>query len=321
MRPPFYFCVCPDTWLIQERITQVIAAAGCVQWARQTFWGDEPLDASFWTALTMTGLLSILGNGRVLVIRRAHLLPVKTLGDMEPLLRRAKPDLWVFFCLEGEWKGKTPAVPATVGKQPYFQAAKKRGWVWEAPAYTESTLKEFVRQWAKKRKIGFASGVEASLLNVLPLDGARMRNELEKLELLLGERRQVESTDLGLLGGESAMNSFAFLKTVLTRTADLSAWRTVLADQNATGSGMLMPFLGLLQREVRILWQLLAGEDNKVALPPGIKREKKQLAALLGEDGLVRIWDLIFQAEWDLKTGRKQAEQIMEFLAANLARG
>jgi len=321
MRSPFFFCICPDVWLIQERIKDLTTVAGCGAWTRQTFWGDEPLPPSFWTALTMPGLLSLLGSGRILVLRRTHQLPVKTLSDMEPLLRASKPDLWVFFCLEGEWKDSTPAVPATVGKQTYFKAAKNKGWLWQSPGYTEQSLRSFVRQWAKDKGFAFDPGAEQALVNALPLDGARMHGELEKLELLLGERRRIAGEDLGLLSSASVMNNFAFLKSVLTSSKDLTAWRTVLADQTATGGGMLMPFLGLLQREVRILWQLLAGEDDKVALPPSIKREKKQFAVKLGEQGLARIWDLIFQAEWDLKTGRKQAEQIMEFMVANLAAG
>ncbi len=292
---------------------------GCGDWSRQTFWGDEPLDASFWKVLTMPGLLSVLGAGRILVLRQAHLLPVKSLSDMEPLLRRANPDLWVFFCLEGEWKGKTPAIPATVAKQPYFKAAKTKGWLWESPGFTEQSLQKFVQAWARKQGIGFARGVEARLLSILPLDGAQVRNELEKLELLLNERTQVTAADLELLGEQSALNSFAFLTAVLSSSADLSVWRTIFKDQTSTGAGMLMPFLGLLQRELRILWQLATGEEHKVALPPFVKREKKPLAAQLGEQGLARIWDLVFQAELDLKTGRKQADQILEFLAANLS--
>lgn len=293
--------------------------AGCGEWSRQTFWGDEPLDGSFWKMLTMPGLLSVLGGGRILVLRQAHHLPVKSLSDMEPLLRKAKSDLWVFFCLEGEWKGKTPAIPATVARQPYFKAARSKGWLWESPGFTEQSLREFVQSWARKQKVEFARGIEMRLLGILPLDGALVRNELEKLELLLGERRQVTAADLELLGEQSALNSFAFLKAVLSSSADLSVWRTIFTDQATTGAGMLMPFLGLLQRELRILWQLAAGEEHKVALPPFIKREKAKLAVQLGETGLARIWDLAFQAELDLKTGRKQADQILESLAANLS--
>jgi len=321
MRPPFFFCICPDAWLIQERIRELTEAAGCGAWSRQTFWGDEPLESSFWTALTMPGLLGLLGGGRVLVLRHAHRLLIKALNDMEPLLRRAKSDLWVFFCLEGDWKGNTPAVPAVLAKQPYFKAAQHRGWLWQSPGHTERSLREYVRHWAEQQGIDFAPGVEEALVRALPLDGARVRGELEKLELLLSDRRQVTTRDLGLLSGEAVMNTFAFLKAVLSSAADVTAWRTVFADQTASSSGMLMPFLGLLQREIRILWQLLAGEDNKVSLPPGIKQDKKRLALKLGERGLTRIWDLVFEAEFDLKTGRRRAEQIMERMVASLSRG
>lgn len=320
MRPPFYFCISPDAWLIQERIRSLVEAAGCGKWTRLFFWGDEALGHSFWAALTMPGLLSVLGSGRILVLRRAHLLPVKTLGDMEPLLRVAKPDLWVFLCLEGEWKSTAPAVPATVSKQPYFKAAKERGWLWQSPGVTEKNLKELILKWAGERGIAFAPGVLETLAGMLPLDGAGLRCELEKLDLLLGDRRLVAGQDLGLLGDQALMNNFAFLRSVLDGSADLATWRTVLAEQAASGTGLLMPFLGLLQRELRIMWQLLAGEDGNVALHPGAKQEKKRFAARLGEDGLTAMLDMVFRAELDLKTGRKDAEQILESLVATLSR-
>lgn len=319
MRPPFYFCICPDAWLIQEHIQGALQTSGCGEWTRQAHWGDEPLEKSFWTALTMPGLLGVLGRGRVLILRRAHLLPVKTLNDMAPLLRTAKPDLFLFLCLEGEWKARKPNVPAAVDKQPYYKAARHKGWIWQSPGYTPGTMMARVREWAAQRGIDFKPGVEESLAGILPLDGARLCGELEKLDLLLGQRRTVVASDLQTLGGQTVMDNFAFLKSVLTSSEDLTAWRTVLADQAASGSGMLMPFLGLLQWETRIMWLLLAGEEHKVHLPGWIKQQKKKLAASLGEHGLGRIWGLVFQAEWDLKTGRKGAEQIMESLLAGLS--
>lgn len=320
MRPPFYFCICPDTWLIQEHIKRTLQASGCGEWTRQAHWGDEPLEKSFWTALIMPGLLGVLGRGRVLILRRAHLLPVKTLNDMATLLRTAKPDLFLFLCLEGEWKTRKPNVPAAMDKQPYYMAARHKGWIWQSPGYTPGTMRARVREWAAQQGIDFKPGVEETLASILPLDGAQLCNELEKLDLLLGRRRTVVDSDLHALGGQTFMDNFAFLKSVLTSSDDLTAWRTVLADHAASGSGMLMPFLGLLQWEVRTMWLLLAGEERKVRLPDGIKQQKKRLASALGEQGLARICDLVFQAEWDLKTGRKGAEQIMESLVAGLSR-
>lgn len=320
MRPPFYFCICPDILLIKEHVRGVLEAAGCGEWTWQAFWGDEPLEKTFWTALSMPGLFGVMGRGRALALRRAHQLPVKTLNEMEPLMRTAKPDLCLFFCLEGEWKGGKPSVPETVGRQPYYKAALQRGWVWQSPGYTDGTMKAHVREWATQRGIDFKPGVEESLAGILPLDGAQLRNELEKLDLLLGQRRTLFPADLETLDSQTNLDNFAFLKSVLTSSGDLTAWRTVLADHVATGSGMLMPFLGLLQWEMRTMWLLLTGEEHKVRLHPGIKQQKKRLASSLGEQGLARICDLVFQAERDLKTGRKGAEQILEFLVAGLSR-
>ncbi|SMP47777.1 DNA polymerase III, delta subunit [Desulfonatronum zhilinae] len=305
--------------MIQREIHARVQAAGCGEWSRTTHWADEPLESGFWTTLSMPGLLSLLGQGRVLVLRRANVLTVKVWSDLEPLLRKGKPDLWVFFCLEGEWKGREPAVPAVLAKQPYFKAARKRQWVWESPGMTPQTLRNELKAWAKRRGVGFAPSVEETLAGLLPLDGARFGNELQKLELALGERRRVEASDLGLFGEPTSLDNFAFLRGMLQSSANLDVWQTVLLDREISNSGMLMPVLGLLQREMRILWLLNAGEDSAVNLPPYIKGEKKRLAAQLGEQGIARVIDLVFQAESDLKSGRKQADQILEYLVSSLS--
>ena len=305
--------------MIQRVIRERLQAAGCGEWSRTTHWADEPLESSFWSSLSMPGLLSLLGQGRVLVLRRANTLTVKVWSDLEPLLRKARPDLWTFFCLEGEWKGRTPAVPVAAAKQPFFSAARKRQWVWQSPGMTPRTLRSELTAWAKRRDIGFAPDVEEALAGLLPLDGARFSNELQKLELALGDRRQVTAADLKLFADAPGLDNFAFLRKALRSSADLDVWRTVLLDQESAGPGMLMPVLGLLQRETRILWLLLSNEDDLVLLPAQIKSEKRRLAGKLGEQGVARIIDLVFQAELDLKSGRKQADQVLEFLVSSLA--
>ncbi|WP_051822376.1 DNA polymerase III subunit delta [Desulfonatronum thiodismutans] len=305
--------------MIQREIQRRVRAAGCEGWSRTTYWADEPLESGFWTSLAMPGLMSLLGQGRIVVLRRANALTVKVWADLEPLLRKSKPDLWIFFCLEGEWKGKAPAVPAVLAKQPFFKAAQKRQWVWESPGMTPQSLRAELKAWAKRRGVEFAPSVEEKLAGLLPLDGARFGNELQKLELALGERQRMETSDLGLFGEPASLDNFAFLRGMLQSSASLDVWQTVMLDREAGNSGMLMPVLGLLQREMRILWMLNAGEDGAVSLPPFIKGEKKRLAAQLGEQGIARVIDLVFQAESDLKSGRKQADQILEFLVSNLA--
>ncbi|WP_146164799.1 DNA polymerase III subunit delta [Desulfonatronum sp. SC1] len=305
--------------MIQREIQRRVRAAGCEGWSRTMYWADEPLESGFWTSLAMPGLMSLLGQGRIVVLRRANALTVKVWSDLDQLLRKGKQDLWIFFCLEGEWKGKAPAVPTVLEKQPFFKAARKRQWIWESPGITPQALRTELKAWAKRLGVEFAPSVEETLVGLLPLDGARFGNELQKLELALGERRRVEPSDMGLFGEPTSLDNFAFLRGMLQSSANLDVWQTVLLDREASNSGMLMPVLGLLQREMRILWMLNAGEDSAVNLPPFIKGEKKRLAAQLGEQGIARVIDLVFQAESDLKSGRKQADQILEFLVSSLA--
>ncbi|TVQ99935.1 MAG: DNA polymerase III subunit delta [Desulfovibrionales bacterium] len=305
--------------MLQREIQRRVRGAGCEDWSRTTYWADEPLDSGFWTSLAMPGLMSLLGKGRIVVLRRANALTVKVWSDLEPLLRKSKPDLWTFFCLEGEWKGKSPAVPAVLAKQPFFRAAQQRQWVWQSPGMTPQSLHAELKSWATRQGITFAPNVGERLAELLPLDGARFGNELQKLELALGDRRRLEVSDLGLLGEPTILDNFAFLRGILQSPTNLKVWQTVLLDKEAASSGMLMPVLGLLQREMRILWLLNAGEDGAVSLPPSFKSEKKRLAASMGEAGITRIIDCVFQAETDLKSGNKQADQILEFLVSSLS--
>lgn len=184
---------------------------------------------------------------------------------------------------------------------------------------TPQSLRAELKAWAKRRGVGFAPSVEEKLAGLLPLDGARFGNELQKLELALGERQRVEASDLALFGEATSLDNFTFLRGMLQSSANLDVWQTVLLDRETSNSGMLMPVLGLLQREMRILWMLNAGEDGAVALPPFLKTEKKRLAGQLGEAGIGRIIDAVFQAESDLKSGRKQADQILEFLVSSIS--
>ncbi|WP_161794850.1 hypothetical protein [Desulfonatronum thioautotrophicum] len=305
--------------MIQKEIQRRVRVAGCEGWTRTTYWADEPLESGFWTSLAMTGLMSVLGQGRIVVVRRANALTVKLWSDLEPLLRKSKPLLWTFFCLEGEWKGKSPPVPAVLAKQPFFRAAQQRQWVWQSPGMTPQSLRAELKSWATRQGITFASNVGERLAALLPLDGARFGNELQKLELALGDRRRVEISDLGLLGEPTILDNFTFLRGILQSPANLDVWQTVLLDRETSSSGMLMPVLGLLQREMRILWLLNAGEDGAVSLPPSLKSEKKRLAATMGEAGIARIIECVFQAESDLKSGNKQDDQILEFLASSLS--
>ena len=81
--------------------------------------------------------------------------------------------------------------------------------------------------------------------------------------------------------------------------------------------GLLFPFLGLLLREARILWQILMGE--RVRLHPNDAAQKQKLARTLGAQGINRMIKLIVYAEWQVKSGERTTEQALDALVAELS--
>jgi hypothetical protein len=81
---------------------------------------------------------------------------------------------------------------------------------------------------------------------------------------------------------------------------------------------MIFKFLGLLRSDARQMWQLLMGEAEPVRLPPFVKSQKEAMARRLGAGGLTRLFDLAMDAELGIKSGAKNPDQAMEFLAAEL---
>ncbi|MDO5484279.1 MAG: DNA polymerase III subunit delta, partial [Desulfovibrionaceae bacterium] len=83
-----------------------------------------------------------------------------------------------------------------------------------------------------------------------------------------------------------------------------------------SGDSLLFSLLALLARDLRLLWQLNAGE--KVRLHPNEATFKQQLARKLGTHGLAAGLAAVVDAEWQVKSGRRSPEQALDFLAAEL---
>lgn len=314
-RPGFTFCICPDPELIRDHITSLLDRHATGPRHVVTFWGDEDIPNAFWQALAVPDLM---GQFRAVILRRAQGLDAAFWDQLEGQLRGARRTIWPFFCLEGEWQKKGPSLPRPLTRQKYWAVAQKRQWVWQSPGLTSSSLPGFLQKWAGQRGITFERGVMQQLAAGLPRNTFAVKNELQKLELLLGERTSVTMADLTIFADRMDMDIFSFLSAVQNRGAGLAAWKKVLCDPAVSSEDLLFPFLGLLLRETRILWQLAAGEEDRVSLYPKLKQQKRQFAARLGLGRLSRIPDLALDAETSVKTGRKGPDQAMEFLLHEL---
>jgi DNA polymerase-3 subunit delta len=313
-RPGFLFCLCPDAELIRQHIDDRLRQTG-QSWRKQTFWADEELPEAFWQAATISGLM---GENRAVILRRAEALQASSWSKFHGLLSAFRPHIWLFFCFEKEWAKGKPDLPAALTKQKFWALAEKRGWVWSSPGLSRQGLSAYLRDWAAARGRTFSGSALETAATLLPLDAAAVKNELDKVELWAGSKTTIEAEDLSVLSFQPDMDIFAFLTALQSGGRDVQIWRKVLRSQMEAESEMVLPFLALILREARILWQLLHGEEKKVWMPQRVKQSKQSLARRLGPARLARMWTLILEAETDVKSGQLKPEQAFESLILGL---
>jgi len=321
-RPGFYFMLCPDPELTLREIRGLPHRFGLdSSWERRTYFGpldktDEDLSPAFWEDL---GVSSLLGTKKMIVVRRAHKLPVDFWNSLTPVLAGFNAKVWPVFCLEGAWGKDGPKPPKTLTKQKYWAVARKKGWVWRSPGLSLRTLPGFIKKFIAEQGFTISPAALRILSRTLPWDAGAAVREMEKLALWMGKRTEIRESDLGIVSPYADMDVFAFLRALLQGAAPEKVWQKVFSDR-LVGSGdkMFFGFLGLLQREMRTLWQLGRGEKPSAYVPFAVKKEKQSLARKLGEGGSARIWDLALEAEYGIKTGNRSMEQAFEALVAGL---
>jgi DNA polymerase-3 subunit delta len=313
-RHGFTFCVCPDGQLIKEHIRNLLAAQDDA-WKVRTFWADEELPDSCWQALTWTNLL---GRPTAVVVRKAEHFKAEDWKKLHPILGRFRTGIWPFVCLEKEWERGKPPIPAVLQKQAFWKVAENKGWVWRSAGLDRTAVQKRVEAWAVAHGVEIPEQIRSVLVNALPLDAAALGNELEKLSLLLAERRAMQESDLQVLSFQPDLDIFAFIRALQTRGREMELWRTLLRNQLGANADMVMPFLALLQREARVLWQLQAGEEDKVFMPGRVKAEKKQMASRLGPQRLSQLWTVILEAESGIKSGEFSQPQAQELVVSRM---
>lgn len=309
-RPGFFFCICPDGKLLRQQIAELLAGSSETAWEKHVFWGDEEFPPKFWELLTLQGLFSSHG---VLVVRNAESLSIDIWKRLSGVLSRPNPQTWPIFCLEGAWEKGQPKIPAAIAKQPCFQFAEKKGWVWRSPGLDLRSLRRYVQTQTRVQGLTLAPGTLEKLCEQLPLDASAVDAELSKLAMLAsGTPLAPENVELGQT---NTFNIFNFCCQIQSgQTAD--AWKGILEEQRK-GEDPLFYLLAMLQREARQLWQLLAGEQ--VRMSPGDLAIKKQTVAALGVSGLARLWDAVHTAELSVKSGRRSPTQALDALMGELS--
>lgn len=318
-RPGFSFLVCPDSRLLRTRLKEQLVAFPPADgaWERHVYWGDEEPPPRFWEQLSLQGLF---GASRVLLIRQAQFWPAAVWKKISRALARPSAQCWPFFCLEVNWEKGQPKIPAHIARLRCLAFADKQNWIWRHEGLTERDIRRYVQQRARHLALDFEADALEQFCASVPPDAQAIENELEKLALLRGNGGadgggKITAAMTATAAWSPDCNVFACIRHM--EAGNLAAvWKELSRSRDS--DSLLFSLLALLARELRLLWQIRAGE--KVRLHPSEAGLKKQLALRLGPRGLAEGMAFVADAEWQVKSGRRTPEQTLEFLAAGLTR-
>ncbi len=315
-RPGFYFCACPDAGLIKAHIDELVQKYPLAQngtaWQQHIYWGDDDLPQSFWQHLTLQGLFS---TPVLLMVRNAQNLPAATWKNLSEALTHLSDDTWPILCLEVPFEKKQAKIPAHITKLSCFDMAKKYGFIWQSAGLDAQGVKRFVQTRTKACGLQFEpAAFEAFCSSTLP-DAVAIEGEIQKLVLLASDGKVgVDMINTASYVPES--NIFNFISCIQAGNIT-AAWREIYRGQKDVAA-LLFPFLALLAREARILWQILSKEP--VHIHYSVVQQKERCARKLGFAGIAKIFSLIVQAEQQVKSGACDAEQALELMVVDLVK-
>lgn len=317
-RPGFSFLLCPDPELLRLEIESLVERNGeGKNWDRRVHWADEDLTDAFWSDLTIGDLM---GTPRLVVVRRANAFLKAHWEKLTQALSSFNTQIWPIFCIEnGPNKKGEMKPPAMLAKMKYWPVAEKRGWVWASPGLTQATMPDFVRRFAGRHGLSIPPQVERALADALPLDAVGARNELDKILLAAGEDKTVKPEHAALVSHEADMDVFAFIGSMMQGANPEKVWKKVFDNRLVSSTdSIFFSFLALITREARILWELCMGEQPSQWVRRQDLNAKKALAKRLGPARLSRIFDLVLEAEFGVKTGQRSPEQAFEAIVGGM---
>ncbi len=331
-RPGFYFCICPDAGLIKRHIEKLVqdfpahmentdamgsglmgnalAPSATTAWERHVYWGDEDLSQAFWEHLMLQGLFS---KPRLLILRNAQNISAARWKEISSALSNPNPLTWLILCLEGPWEKGQPKLPAHVLKQKSVSFADKKGWIWRHSGLDISGIKKYIQSKAQNLGLTFEPHALDALCASVPPDATAIDGELDKLQLAANDGH-VQMTMVGAGSYIPESNIFSFMNHVYAGNIN-AAWREVHRSQHDM-EALLFPFLALLSRDAKTLWQILAGENPR--MHPVAAKEKEACARRLGFGGVAQIFTCIVHAEQAIKSGERNVEQTLEALVTEL---
>ncbi len=307
MRPGFYFCLCPDWELTKDHIEQLIEKHKfCGK--KKVFWADEGIDEEFWSFFLQRSLFK---ESFVLIIRKIEVLRKDFWEKIDKLINRFYPKLWPFFCLESSWVKGEPQVPSELKSKRCWKFAEEKNWIWKSPGITPGNVVSYFVSVAKKEGIFILPSDLFQIKDLLPQDGAGIKNEVKKLKLLLKAegKNKASLKDILNLFSSGSFDIFSFISS-LEEGKD-RIWAEVIGKKN---EDLIFLLVSLLFKEMRVFWQIKVGDLSGINLPEIVLEKKRKIAKKLTFEDISKGMDLLLDVEFGLKNGLLTPSSAIDFI-------
>ena len=298
---PVYFLFGPDDLERDEMVTDLVDAV--LDPAARTFNLDilvgSELDVS--DAINRASAFPMMGAKRVVVIKRIEDVPETSARNFLPLVESPSDGTILIF-----------TATKVDSRRKFFAALKKAATSVEFKLPYDNELPGWIR--GRAERLGLEVDAEATHLLALSI-GSKPReiaNELEKLDIHLGERRQVTKQDIDwIIGASRDASVFDFTDAVGSR--DLPRSLRLLQSLLEQGDNPVA-ILALLIRHVGILrkarWLLDSGVPRaqyagKLKVPPFAVTKYSEQAAKFNDGELWHAYGALLKAEDRIKSRAK----------------
>lgn len=313
-RPSFSFCLCPDSVMLLNHVDSLFSHAG-KNWERHIFWADEGLSDKFWNQMVLQGLFPVY---RMIVLRNAEKIEEKLWTQLSKALLRGNSQVWPIVCLEEVDSKGNFKIPSAATKTECLDFAEKKGWCWKQQGLTPQSLRKYLQDRVKQLGLQIETAALQRLAESLPPEAGSVESELAKLTLLSGQSsgsgRVIGLADLRTVANLPDLDPFALMRQMQAGQSR-EVWKSVLTEETK-GNDPLFLLIALLRNEARQLWQVLTGDKYTGW---GNPESKRPLATSLGIAGVAEIFDALYTADLQVKSGQCKSDQALESLIGKIS--
>jgi DNA polymerase-3 subunit delta len=302
---PFYLFYGECDFLMEqavERLCRSLLAQGTESFNLHTFYGGKQGAETTDTGriIETAQSLPFMSERRVIVVRRTEAYPTSALATLIPYLQDPCPTTClVFVCAKADFRNKFYTFIRDAGKAIQFKNP------------SEKDMVPWLMQTAKSLGLRITRRGCAYLLEMVGSQLRDLYNELEKLHVRYGTD-QVDVEQVRELGVSSRSYTIFDLVEQISKKRAAEALKVLNRFLEEEGRDGWMRTLGMLGRELRLLWQAKSITEaggrtpdvaQRLSLQGFVAQRLCERSKRWDDEGLRRALQLLYEADGLVKTG------------------